>query len=455
MTSIFTSLRPKSPNHQPPEPKSSSFGGYKTDYFRNPFSFLSKCVEEYGDIVLLDVGNYKFYLISSLDYIEQILVKNSSNFGKSDSGKLMYKILGNGLVSSEGNFWQRQRKLVQPAFHHKHLVNFQDLILSSTNRSIANWESGETREIYQEIKDLIVENMMEIMFFSSIATHPEKVKEITEVGTEFFTIASDRSLYSFPGWIPTPIRLRLAKKFGLFDSLIYEMIRQRRSTTEDKADMLSMLQSVRDVDGTGMTDKQVRDEIMTLTVAACETVPAALSWMWYLLSQHPEVEAKLKKELQTVLNGRKPSFTDFGQLRYTEMVIMETLRLYPPDWLLGRKVLKDWEIGGYVIPAGSNVSYSQWVIHRDKRFFDKPEVFNPERWNSDLSKTLPKFAYFPFGGGSRSCVGKPLAMMLMMLITATIAQKFRLSLAPNHQVIPFPGITLRPKYGIKMLVNQG
>ncbi|MEA5503554.1 cytochrome P450 [Halotia wernerae UHCC 0503] len=455
MPSIFKSSISKPLTHQPPEPTSNSFWGYQAEYFRDPFSFLSKCSDKYGDIVLLNLGKYKFYFISSPNYIEQILVTNSTQFAKPDLDQFMNKLLGNGLVTSEGDFWHRQRKLMQPTFHNQHLANYQEIILSSTNCSIETWKFGQTREICQEMKNLVLKSMMKIMFDSGIARDSKEVKKIIRVGTDFFTQAFDRRLYSFPRWIMTPARLRLRKTFKSFDNLIYGIIRRRRTTTESKSDMLSMLQSVQDVDGNAMTDQQVRDEIMTLMVAASETVSMALSWTWYLLSQNPKVEAKLIAELQAVLGDKKPSIADFPQLRYTEMVVMEVLRLYPPDWFLSRKVImQDCEIGGYAIPVGSTVCYSQWVAHRDKRFFEKPEVFNPERWNSDLAKTLPKFAYFPFGGGSRSCFGKPLAMMLMILIITNIAQKFHLKLVPNHQVIPYPGVTLKPKYGVKMLVNK-
>jgi cytochrome P450 len=238
------------------------------------------------------------------------------------------------------------------------------------------------------------------------------------------------------------------------EEILYRIIRQRRTSGRDAGDLLSMLLAAQDEDGSRMTDQQLRDEAMTIFLAGHETTALALSWAWYLLSQHREAEARLVEELRTVLGERAPSVEDLPQLRYAEMVVKETLRLYPPAFSTGREALQACEIGGYQVPAGTQIIMSQWVTHRDPRFFDQPQQFNPDRWTDDFIKHLPKYAYFPFGGGPRLCIGNSFAMMEAVLILATIAQRFQLELVPGQSVTPWPSITLRPKDGIKMQVQQ-
>lgn len=234
----------------------------------------------------------------------------------------------------------------------------------------------------------------------------------------------------------------------------YNIIRDRRESGQDTGDLLSMLLATQYEDGSRMTDQQVRDEVMTMFLAGHDTTALAMTWTWYLLSQHPEVEAKLVEELQTVLDGREPTFADLPRLPYTDMVVKESLRLYPPVWAMGRLANTDSEIGGYSIPKGSFILISQWVMHRDPRYFDSPEVFNPDRWADGLAQRLPTYAYFPFGGGPRVCIGKSFAQMEAVLLLATIAQKFRLTLVPGQEITPWPAFTLRPKQGIRMLLSE-
>jgi cytochrome P450 len=264
-----------------------------------------------------------------------------------------------------------------------------------------------------------------------------------------------RSLYRLPVWIPTPTNLRIKRVVRRLDNIIYGFIKERRVSGQDRGDFLSMLLHAQDADdGSRMNDKQVRDEAMTLFLAGHETTANALTWTWYLLSQHPEVEAKLAAELHSVLDGRSPTVADLPQLRYTEMVIMESMRIFPPVYAFGREAIRECTLGGYRVPKGTTVIMSQWVMHRDARYFDDPEQFLPERWANGLAKRLPKFAYFPFGGGPRICIGNSFAMMEAILLLATMVPKFRFTVLPDHPVIPRTTVTLRPEHGIKGVLTK-
>jgi len=255
-------------------------------------------------------------------------------------------------------------------------------------------------------------------------------------------------------YLPTPANRRFGSVIKRLDQYIYGMIRQRRQNGEDSGDLLSMLLHAHDEDGTRMTDKQLRDEVMTLFLAGHETTALALSWAWYLLSEHPRVEARLLEELKTVIGGRSPRVEDLPELRYADEIIKESLRLYPPAWAFGRQAIQDCEVAGYSVPKGRQVFFFPWIVHRDPRFFDDPEEFRPERWADEKMKQLPRYAYFPFSGGPRVCIGNSFAMMEAVLVLATVAQRYRLKLVQDQAVEPWPVFTLRPRNGIRMLVEK-
>jgi cytochrome P450 len=251
-------------------------------------------------------------------------------------------------------------------------------------------------------------------------------------------------------YLPTPQMIGFRRAVRHLDGTVYAIIAHRRARPEDTGDLLSMLMASRDEDGSRMSDKQLRDEVLTFLLAGHETTALALTWTWYLLAQHPQVETKLHDELDRVLAGRTPEFTDLPRLPYTERVIKESMRLYPPAWSLARTVISEFELGGYRIPAGANVVMSQWIMHRHPAYFPEPEKFNPDRWVGESMQKLPRFVYFPFGGGPRQCIGASFAMMEATLLLAIMAERFRLQLVPGHPVVPVPSFTLRPKYGMRM-----
>ncbi len=344
---------------------------------------------------------------------------------------------------------------MQPAFYRERIFAYGEVIVDYAQQLLATWQDGDIRDVHEEMMALTLEIVAKTLFEADVEQQVKTIGTALQESIEYFE-ARNNNLFLFllPEWFPTRKNLRFLRAVQQLDEIVYTLIRQRRMSGEDKGDLLSMLLQVKDEDGIGMSDQQVRDEVMTLFIAGHETTALTMSWTFYLLSQYPEVEAKLVQELQSVLGGRMPTLADLPQLRYTEWVVMESMRLYPPVWALGRTVMQDCEIAGYGLRAGDSVIVSQWVMHRDSRYFDNPEIFKPERWQGDFAKKLPTFAYFPFGGGPRICIGKSFAMMEAVLLLASIAQKFRLMLVPEQKIIPWPAFTLRPKYGIKMLLAE-
>jgi cytochrome P450 len=438
--------------HLPPGPKRYFLIGNLKEINRDPLSFFTRCARSYGDVVRFWFGPFPAYMLNHPDLIEQVLVTQYPNFVKSSVYRRGLRILGNGLLTSEGDFWRRQRRLSQPAFHQERVAAYGKVMVAYANRLLDQWQEGEVRDVHQDMMQLTAAIAAKTLLDEDVTTEAEGVQDAIQAVMDFNAQLSNQ--YFVPGWLPTPSNLRYSRAIKQLDTLIYRIIDQRRSSGKDTGDLLSLLLMVRDeTDGTQMTNQQVRDEAMTLFLAGHETTALALTWTWFLLSQHPLIEAKLHEELKTVLSGRSPTVADIPKLRYTEQVVLESMRVYPPLWGLSRAALNDCELGGYPIKAGTTVFLSQWVIHRDPRFFDNPEIFNPDRWADNLKKRLPTFAYFPFGGGPRICIGKAFAQMEAVLLLAAIAQKFHLILPADQKVVPQPSLSLRPKDGMKMLVN--
>lgn len=445
----------------PPGPRSHFLIGDFLAFNRDPLAFLTRYAREYGDVVELHLLNRPTYLINRPDYIEDVLVTHNHNFIKSRGLRESRSVLGTGLLTSEGEFWRRQRRLIQPAFHRNHIAAYGDVMVAYTQRMLATWRSGEIRDIHQDMMRLTLEIVAKTLFDTDVAGEAQEVGEAMRVVLEHFNAQASTG-FLIPNSLPTPGNRRMRQAVQQLDAIIYNIIRQRRTDGTERGDLLSTLLEAHDEDGSRMTDKQLRDEVMTLFLAGHETTAIALSWTWHLLSQHPEAEARLWTELRSVLNGRAPTVTDLPQLRYTEWVVNESLRLYPPAWVIGREAVRECEIGRYTLPAGSTIVMSQWVMHRDPRYFKEPERFKPERWANDpssssgqvLAKHLPRFAYFPFGGGPRQCIGNSFALMEARLLLATIAPAFRLVASPGPEVTPWPTITLRPRHGMWMELRK-
>jgi cytochrome P450 len=439
------------PAKLPPGPSSKSWTGTFKEYSRDPLGYLQKLSTEYGDIVTMRYYNLRFYLVNHPDFIEEVLVTHNRKFIKGRVLRANKRLFGNGLLTSEGDFWLRQRRLAQPAFHRGRVGSYADSMVRYTERLIADWKSGEERNVHAEMMRLTLQIVAKTLFDADVEGDAARVgialEAIMELNSDF------RKLMLTPSWLPIPRNIRAAAATRRLDKIIFRFIAQRRANPADKGDLLSMLLAAQDDDGTQMTDRQLRDEVITIFLAGHETTANALSWTWLLLSQNPAAEAKLHAELDAVLGGRTPSLDDLPNLRYAGNVVTESLRLYPPAWGMARLAIEDVEIGGYLIPKGCGVSLAQWIVHRDPRWFDSPETFHPERWEGDLMKRLPRFAYFPFGGGPRQCIGSNFALMEATLLLAAIAQKFRVRVIPEQAIVPMPTITLRPRYGIRAVLE--
>jgi len=431
-----------------PGPPQRFFSGNLVDFRSGRLDFLTRCAREYGDVVALRFGPRRILLVSHPDLIESILITHSRCFIKHFALRLNPLVLGKGLLTSEGDFWLRQRRLIQPAFQRSRLVGFGAIMVAYTQRLLAGWTPGETRDIVPEMMRLTMQIAAKTLFDADVTEHARDVGAALQMLQENF-IARFNSMMPPPLWLPTPTNRRLKRAVVQLDEILYRIIRTRRAGGEDRGDLLSLLLHARDeVDRTKMTDRQLRDEAMTLFLAGHETTALALSWAWSLLAMHPEAEARLAAEVADVLGGRSASADDLPRLRYTEGVVLEAMRLYPPAYTIGREAIADCEVGGFRVPRGTTVLMSQWVVHRDPRFFKNPDEFRPERWADDACADLPKYAYFPFGGGPRLCIGNTFAMMELVLVLATIAQQFRFTQRPGHQVLPWPTFTLRPQGGV-------
>jgi cytochrome P450 len=441
------------PNQEfPPGPPSGRWRGSFFQYSRDPLTFLPEAIRTYGDVIGLRFLKFRIYFLNHPDMIEDLLVTQARKFEKGRVLKANKRLFGKGLLTSEGDFWLRQRRLAQPAFHRARINSYAEAMVQYAEGLVKTWKDGEQRDIHVEMMGLTLQIVGKTLFGVEVTGEVQEVGHALEALME---LNSDfRRLMLVPGWMPTLTNIRAELAIRRLDKIIYKIIRERRASGEDRGDLLSMLLRAQDEDGSHMSDTQLRDEALTIFLAGHETTAVTLSWTWWLLAQHPELEAKLYAELDSVLNGRTPTLDDLPSLRYTDRVVTESMRLYPPAWGMARMAVEDTEIAGYKIRKGSGVTVSQWAVHRDPRWFDAPLEFRPERWEGDLAKRLPRFAYFPFGGGPRQCIGNTFALMETALVLATIAQHIRFNIVPEHPVVPIASITLRPRYGIKVVVEK-
>lgn len=437
---------------RPPSPPPAMLGGHILAMRRDPLAFLMRTARQYGDVVYITVPTFAFYLISHPADIEKVLVGDYRYFVKGKVVRSSLAGLGEGLLTSEGEFWLRQRRLMQPAFHRARVATYGQQMVAATERMLGGWQLGQTLDVQAAMMALTLEIVAEALFSAAMANAAQRVGQAIEAVLEFFT--SRRALVLIPESWPTPRNRRNRAANETLDSIVYDIIRQRKAMGGDNGDLLSMLLAARDDDGGMMSDKQLRDEVMTLFLAGHETTAVTLTWALYLLAKHPAATANLDAELHAVLGGRPPTLADLPNLPYTAAVIDETLRLYPPAWRIGRETAQDVELGGYLIPKGSVVGLSQWVVQRDPRWFLQPNQFIPDRWLGGLAKRIPKYAYFPFGGGQRICIGQQFALMEANLVLATIVQRFRLHLTTAQDVAPWPSVTLRPRGGVQMRVEN-
>src|SRR6202049_3307763 len=441
-------MKGKLPSKFPPGPEPGALDGVFSPFRRDPLTFLTGAAREYGDIVGLRFLHYRTYLISHPDYVEDVLVNHPRKFLKGRVLQANKRLFGNGLLTSEGDFWLRQRRLAQPAFHRTRIASYGDAMVRYTEQMLEHWKHGQEVDAHQEMMQLTLNIVGKTLFDADVAGD---AREIGRTITLLLDFSSDfRRLIFTPKWLPTPRNIQTTLAIRRLDKIVYRMIAERRASKRDAGDLLSMLLAAQDEDGSHMNDRQLRDETLTLFLAGYETTANLLAWTWWLLAKHPNVEGQLHQELDATLAGRSPTLGDLPRLRYAEHILTESLRLYPPAWGMARLAVEDHEIAGYPVPAGTGVAIAQWVVHRDPRWYDAPNEFRPERWEGDLQKHLPRFAYFPFGGGPRQCIGNTFALMEATLVLATIAQRFRLRVMQEGDVVPLASITLRPQAGVRV-----
>lgn len=424
-------------------------------YRRGPLPFFQSLADRYGDISYFRLGPQPAFFFNHPDYIKEILVTNHQNFMKGLALQRAKRLLGEGLLTSEAEFHRRQRRLAQPAFHRSRIASYANVMTAYASQTSQSWQDGDTLDISEEMMRLTLGIVGKTLFDADVVSDAHEVGEAMTVVMDLFNTITV-PFFDLLQKLPLPQFRRFDNAKLKLDAIIYRLIEDRRRSGQDRGDLLSMLLLAQDSEGDGgqMTDLQLRDELMTIFLAGHETTANALTWTWYLLSQNPEVETKLHEEIDEVLAGRLPVFEDVGQLRYTEMVLAESMRLYPPAWAIGRMALNDLEIGGYVVPKKSLVLMSQYVMHHDPRYFPEPGRFDPERWSPEARETRPQFSYFPFGGGPRRCIGEGFAWMEGILLIACLAREWQMRLVPNHPVELKPVITLRPKHGMRMIATR-
>ncbi|MCL4266292.1 MAG: cytochrome P450 [Anaerolineae bacterium] len=448
---------------RPPGPKGNFVVGSLRDFGANPPGFLQQLAQTYGSMVYFRLAHLHTYLLADSDYVREVLVTQADKFEKAALDRqILGKFLGNGLLTSEGAFHARQRRLAQPAFHMKRIRTYAEVMVGYTDHLLAEWQDGQTRDVADDMMRLTMQIVSKTLFDADAVTEAEDTAVSVGRAIHDLQAVSNgdyRRGFVLPNWLPTAGNRKRKRAIAHYSQTIERIIGERRATAvngqiQDNGDLLSMLMLSQDEDGGFMNDRQLRDEVATLFAAGHETTSNALSWTWYLLSQNPAAEAKLHTELDAVLNGRTPTLDDLPHLPYTLQVIKEAMRLYPPAWILnGRAPLTEVEIGGYTIPKGSMIFIAPYVMHRLPHYFPNPDQFLPERWTPEMEKGLPKYAYIPFGGGPRVCIGNSFAMMEAQLILATMAQRYRLRLVAGTTVQPEALITMSPAGGLPMTVE--
>jgi cytochrome P450 len=501
-------------NRVPPGPKDWLLGFGNVNRLRkDPLRFLLDMGRTCGDIsrIRVPLPPFYIYLVNNPDLIRDVLITKAKSFRKIAKATLVLKrIAGDGLLISEGELWLRQRRLVQPAFHASRMSRYAEVVVARTRRMLHGWQPGALLNMPEEMRQLTLAIIAKALFdveltpsplplspsegerggraaqlspsegergdqtdslYSPIALSPSQgergkgegvgraaqLSEVSRILTET-TFREVVSLFTLPDWLPLPSKRRKRWALQTLDQLIGDIIRGRRASGEDKGDLLSMLLLAVDEEGDrrGMTDQQARDEATSLFLAGHDTAAAALTWVWYAIARHPEVEARLCREVESVLGERPASIEDLPRLQYTGMVVKESLRLYPPIWdLTTRETVSNVELGAYDIPKGSWIALAPYVTQRDPRFFPNPDQFDPERFAAGRAEQIPPYAYFPFGAGPHVCIGNTFAMMEMTLVVATILQQFRVALGPGQgEVVPEPDIMIRPKGGLRMSVSK-
>lgn len=430
-----------------PGPRGAPLLGAMPAMRKDMLGFLEGLVRDYGDISFFRIGPIRCVFVNRPEWIQRLLTKENARLRKSWDTRELSAALGQGLLTSEGELWKRQRKLVQPAFHNERIRTYAATMTERAEAMIDEWRDGEVRDIHEDMSRVTLDIAARTLFGTDVRRDADVIHEALGVVMDQFTA-------SLTGWIPIPLswptpgNLRAKRAVARIDEVIYRMVDERRNSDERGDDLLSWLLEASEQDG-GMSTEQMRDELITLLLAGHETTALALSWTLMLLAHNRDVEDALLAELGEVLGDRHPAAGDESSLQYTRQVVEEGMRLYPPAWGIGREATADIDLDGYAIPKGTQVFFAQWATHRDPRLWEEPERFDPGRWSPERKKDIPRYAYFPFGGGPRVCIGMHFAVLEATLVLAAVAQRYRLELVPDHPIELQPAVTLRPKHGIR------
>lgn len=448
--------RVRRPSTVPPGPSGFPLVGVFPMARKDPLRFFLESARRYGDIVAMRLGVRRVYLLSHPDHVRHVLQDNHRAYCKSPPAARVRPLFGDSLTTIDGDRWHRQRQRMQPAFQPKRLMPFVPIVIEATAAMLDRWQHmarrSEPLDLLSEMTALTRAIILRVLFGDVAAAEALAVGEALDRALEH----TNRRLWSPLGWLeaPTPGNRRFRSAVRAVDAFVSSMIDQARRRGPCPGTLLAVLREARAAESGEMSDAELHDELKALLVAGHTTTASALAWVWYVLSENPSVERQLQRELRSVLDGRPPGAEDLPALGYTRMVIEEVLRLYPPTWLTARMPLEDDEIGGYRIAANAIVLLSPFVTHRHAGFWEDPERFDPERFTPERSAGRPRFAYFPFGGGPRSCIGSGFASTVMELVVATVAQRYRLTLVPGCRVTLDPGLTLRPRPGVPMMVHR-
>ena len=434
---------------EPPGPRERLPGAYTVSFWRDPIGSLLTLSRDYGDVVHWKFAGTDTYLLKDPEHIRRVLVADHRAFMKGRALQVARRVLGNGLLTSEGDFHDRQRRLLQPLFLPERVAAYGPAIVEAAERTSYRWQDGDTVDVQREMARLTLTIIGETIFAADLTGEVDELADALTVSLDtlnLFMLPYTGALERLP--LPPMRRFRHAQ--ARLDRTVARLLDRRASETGD--DLPALLAAAAKQHGWRSTE--MRDEAITILLAGHETTATALTWTWYLLARHPEVEARLHRELDRELGGRAPGAHDLPRLVYAEMVMSEALRLYPPAWLVGRRALVDYELGGYPIRAGSIVIVSPYVTHHDPRFYPDPFGFDPERWTAEERRRRPRYSYFPFGGGPRVCIGETFAWTEALLVLATLAQRWTMRPLADYEADVEPRVTLRPKGGMAMVLTR-
>lgn len=430
----------------PPRPPATPLLGHVPLLWRDPLGALVDGMREQGDVVGYDCGAFELLLVNDADAVQHVLQKNHRNYRKSRNYRPLRLVLGDGLLTSEGKAWLRHRKLAQPAFHHRALHRFAEEMVRLTVDHVGRWRDGTTLDLHREMMQLTLRIVGATLFSADLLDDAEDIGRALDVVLPYAWRRTENPV-QLPPWIPTPENLRFRRARHRLDRLVVDLVQRRRNMAEPPLDLLSMLMGAEDDEG-GLSNEALRDEILTLVLAGHETTANALTFLGYLLALHPAAARRLAAEVDEVLGGRRPTRDDVSALTYTTRVVQEAMRIFPPVWGFEREAVEADVVGGYPVRPGTVIAVAPYTLHRHRRYWDGPEGFDPDRFSPERSAGRHRFAYLPFGGGPRICIGKGFAMMEAVLVVATVAQRWHLSLRPGERLELEPGITLRPRGGL-------